>query len=184
VSRLGGAVLIAIAVGVVIAVVVIVIGIGSPGSDKSSHTSSVAGRSSISTASSATSTTSAATTSAAAQVVAQVNLTPPNAASKAAGIAEVLKEGATDGIAIVAQKMAPNTTKPPNAYAVWLYNSPTDAHLLGFVNPSVGASGRLSTAGGLPSNAAHYKDLIVTLETRASPKAPGPIILQGALKGV
>ena len=72
----------------------------------------------------------------------------PDRGSKAAGIAEVLKEGATDGIAIVAQNVTPNTTKPPNAYAVWLYNSPTDAHLLGFVNPGVGANGRLSTAGG------------------------------------
>ncbi len=185
VSRLGGAVLIAIAVVVVIAVVVIVAGIGSSSSDKRSRSSSVASRSSSSSASTTTTTTtSAATTSGAAQVVAQVNLTPPNPASKAAGIAEVLKEGATDGIAIVAQKMAPNTTKPPNAYAVWLYNSPVDAHLLGFVNPGVGASGALSTAGGLPSNAAHYKELIVTLETHASPKTPGPIILQGALKGV
>ena len=185
VSRLGGAVLIAIAVVVVIAVVVIVAGIGSSSSDKRSRTSSVASRSSSSSApTTTTTTTSAATTSGAAQVVAQVNMTPPNPASKAAGIAEVLKEGATNGIAIVAQKMAPNTTKPPNAYAVWLYNSPADAHLLGFVNPGVGASGALSTAGGLPSNAAHYRELIVTLETHASPKTPGPIILQGALKGV
>jgi hypothetical protein len=96
----------------------------------------------------------------------------------------VLKEGTTDGIAIVAQKVAPNTTKPANAYAVWLYNSPTDAHILGFVNPGVGSSGRLSTAGGLPTNASHYKELIVTLETSATPKTPGTIILQGALNGV
>jgi hypothetical protein len=116
-------------------------------------------------------------------VVAQINLTPPPSVknSKAAGIAEVLNEGSTDGVAIVAQHVPPNTTKPPNAYAVWLYNSPSDAKILGFVNPGVGKTGRLSTAGGLPTNASHYKHLIVTVETTASPKTPGTIVLQGDL---
>jgi hypothetical protein len=78
----------------------------------------------------------------------------------------------------------PNTTKPPNAYAVWLYNSASDAHFLGFVNPGVGTNGKLSTAGGLPANASHYKQLIVTVETIAHPKAPGTIILSGPLTGL
>jgi hypothetical protein len=193
VSRLGGAVLIGIAVIAVVAVVVIVVGLGSGTGHRSPGTTAVAGNSSqTTTATSSPATTSAAnpatststTASCSAQVVAQINLTPPNSTSKAVGIAEVLKEGATDGIAIVAQKVAPNTTKPPNAYAVWLYNSPADAYFLGFVNPGVGSNERLSTAGGLPSHAARYKDLVVTLETQASPKTPGTIILQGALKGL
>jgi hypothetical protein len=186
VSRLGGAVLIGIAVVVVIGVVIIVIiviGLGSFGSGHSSHTSSSVASVSSTPTTTTTTTTSSTTSSGSAQVVAQINLTPRNPASKAAGIAEVLKEGATDGIAIVAQKVAPNTSEPANAYAVWLYNSPADAYRLGFVNPGVGSSGRLSTAGGLPSNAARYRELIVTLETQASPKTPGTIILQGPLKG-
>ena len=179
---LGGAVIALIAVLVVL--VVVVLGSGGSTSHQSSHTSSVASASSTNPKTTAT-TTTASTSSGSAQVVAQINLAPPpNSASKAAGIAEVLKEGATDGIAIVAQKVAPNTTQPANAYAVWLYNSPTDAHILGFVNPGVSSTGRLSTAGGLPSNAAHFQQLIVTLETQASPKTPGTIILQGALKGL
>jgi hypothetical protein len=118
--------------------------------------------------------------------VAQINLSPPSSAkkSKIAGIAEVLNEGSSDGVAIVAQNVPPNKTKPPDAYAVWLYNSTKDAKLLGFVNPSVGKTGRLSTAGGLPSNAKHYKEIVVTLETTASPKQPGSIVLQGALTGL
>jgi hypothetical protein len=195
VSRLGGAVLIGIAVVVVAAVVFIVTQLGGSGPGQRSRTSSLAASSrstatgtattnASATTGTTTPTTSATTGAASAQVVAQINLTPPDPTSKAAGIAEVLKEGSTDGIAIVAQKVAPNATKPPNAYAVWLYNSPTDAHILGFVNPSVGSSGRLSTAGGLPSSAAHYKELIVTLETQPSPKTPGTIILRGAMKGL
>ncbi len=174
-SRFGGAVLLA---GAALVVVIVVIVLLSSGGTKKPGATTTKRASTPTTATTATSTTSGAT------VVAQINLLPTIHGSKAAGIAEVLREGATDGIAIVAQKMTPNTTHPPNAYAVWLYNSPTDAVRLGFVNPGVGANGRLSTAGALPANAAHFKDLIVTLETTSKPTTPGLIVLQGVLTGV
>ena len=187
-SRLGGTVLIAITVLIVAVIAIILLSSGSskpptPAASASSTTPSTPAAASSTTAGSGTTSASGSGTTPA-KVVAQINLTPTATGSKAAGIAEVLKEGATNGIAIVAQNVTPNTTKPPNAYAVWLYNSPTDAHLLGFVNPGVGANGRLSTAGGLPANAAHFKQLIVTLETKASPTTPGTIVLQGTLSGL
>jgi hypothetical protein len=175
-SRLGGLILIG---GVVVVVVVVALILLLSGG--SSHHSTVASQTS-STPNAAASTSSSTSTSA--RVVAQINLTPPKSGSKAAGIAEVLKEGANHGIAVVAQNVPPNSTKPPNAYAVWLYNSPTDSHILGFVNPGVGKDGRLSTAGGLPANASHFKQLVVTVESQANPKTPGTIILQGALTGL
>jgi hypothetical protein len=52
------------------------------------------------------------------------------------------------------------------------------------VNPGVGKNGRLETAGGLPSNAGRFKQLLVTLETTANPKSPGQIVLEGTLTGV
>ena len=67
-----------------------------------------------------------------------------------------------------------------DAYAVWLYNSPSDARILGFVNPSVGTNGRLQTAGGFPTNASHFHQLLITLETQSNPKTPGTIVLRGA----
>jgi hypothetical protein len=176
-SRLGGTVLIALTVLIVAVVAIILLSSGSSNPKPSAASSTPTPAASTTTSASGSGTTPA-------KVVAQINLTPAAAGSKAAGIAEVLKEGASNGIAIVGQNVTPNTTKPPNAYAVWLYNSATDAHLLGFVNPGVGANGRLSTAGALPANAAHYKQLIVTLETKASQKVPGKIILQGTLTGV
>jgi hypothetical protein len=179
-SRRGGLILIAVVVAVAVIVVLVLLLTGGKSSSNHSSSSSASASQSATTSSGSSSTTS----STAARVVAQINLTPPTAGSKAAGIAEVLKEGANNGIAIVAQNVTPNTTKPPNAYAVWLYNSPTDAKILGFVNPGVGKNGRLSTAGGLPTNASHFKQLIVTLETQASPKTPGTIILQGTLTGL
>lgn len=184
-SRLGGTVLIALTVVIVAAVAILLLSSGSSSNPKpSAAPSTPAPAASSTTAASGSGSTSASgSTTTPPKVIAQINLTSADAKSKSAGIAEVLREGANKGIAIVAQNVTPNTTKPPNAYAVWLYNSATDAHLLGFVNPGVGATGRLSTAGALPTNAAHYKQLIVTLETKASPTAPGKIILQGTLTG-
>ena len=185
-SRLGGAVVILVAVVAVAAVLFFVL----RGGHSKQHTASTpATTTAVAPASATTPTSSTPTTSTSAtsaKVVAQINLTPPSTdkKSKAAGIAEVLNEGTSDGIAIVAQNVPPNTTKPPNAYAVWLYNSQKDAKILGFVNPSVTKTGRLSTAGGLPTNASHYKELVVTVETTAAPKEPGSIILQGALTGL
>ena len=170
----------------VIVVLVLVVNSGSGGSGKPTAAARASSPSTASPAASRTTTagattTSSATSSAAAKVIAQINLTPTVAGSKAAGIAEVLREGTTDGVAIVAQHVTPNATRPANAYAVWLYNSSHSAVRLGFVNPGVTSSGKLSTAGGLPANAASYKELIVTLETTSNPSAPGPIILRGAL---
>lgn len=108
--------------------------------------------------------------------VAQVNLRSPTSSSTI-GVAEVLKKGNTTAIAIVAQGVPANTAH--NAYAMWLYNSASDAVRLGFVNPGVGRDGRLRTAGGLPADAARFRELLVTLETHANPSAPGPIVLEG-----
>ena len=175
-SRFGGAVLLTGAAAVVL---IVLIALLSSGGSSPKHTAT-----GTTHAKAPTTATTPATTSTAARVVAQINLLPPVRGGKAAGIAEILKQGATDGIAIVAQNVPPNSTHPPDAYAVWLYNSPSDAHILGFVNPGVGSNGRLSTAGGLPVNASRYRQLIITLETQANPHAPGRIILQGALTGL
>lgn len=185
-SRLGGTILIALTVVIVAAVVIILLSSGgskAPAPAASASSSSTPAPAPAPAAGSGTTSASGSGTTRA-KVVAQINLNPTAAGGKARGIAEILKQGTTDGIAIVAQNVTPNTAKPPNAYAVWLYNSPSDSRLLGFVNPGVGANGRLSTAGGLPANASHFKQLIVTFETKASPKTPGKIILQGALTGL
>jgi len=166
-SRRGGAILLGTAALAAIVVAIVLIATG--GSSK--HKTAKAPASST-TASSAT------------HVVAQINLAAAQPGSRAAGIAEVLRQGSNVGIAIVAQGVPANKQRPPNAYAVWLYNSPADSHILGFVNPGVGANGRLQTAGGLPANAGHYKQLLVTLETQANPRQPGATVLQGTLTGI
>jgi Sigma-70, region 4 len=180
-SRRGGALVLGLAAAAVIIAVVLIIVLGNGGSSHKTGTQAST-TPPTTTPASGTTTSGSTTSTTATKVLGQINLTPPDSSSKAAGIAEILKQGTTDGIAIVAQDIPPNSKH--DAYAVWLYSSPTDAKILGFVNPGVGKNGRLSTAGPLPTNAGQFRELIVTLETQAKPKQPGKIILQGQLTGL
>jgi hypothetical protein len=114
------------------------------------------------------------------KVVAKLNLYSPGSESRATGTVKVLKQGNGYRVAIVARDLTPNNRD--NAYAVWLYNSPRKAKLLGFVYPGVPRDGRLSTADALPSDARRYREIIITLEVSARPTRPGPIELQGRLR--
>ncbi len=185
-SRRGGALLLGVVAIIVVAVaVVLILNSGSSSSNSNSTSAGVTSASTTAAVSSApaTGTTSTSTTSTpSAQIIAQFNLAPPLTSSKAKGAAFVVRRGTATAIVIQGQSVPANTTH--DAYAVWLYNSPTDSHILGFVSPGVGSSGRLSTAGELPTNAAHFKQLLVTLETQKAPKQPGKIVLQGELTGV
>jgi hypothetical protein len=115
------------------------------------------------------------------KLVAQINLQRPTPipANKPAGIAAVYKDGTRRAITVTALGLAANKTG--NAYAVWLYKSPSQSKLLGFVNPAVGKNGRLGTAGVLPRDAGNYTHIAITLEDHASPRFSGKIVLQGTL---
>ena len=177
-SRRGGAVLLGLgAVAVVVAVVIVII--ASSGGSKKKTAAPTPSTPTSSAVASTPSTGTAGTGTTGAQLVAQVNLVSPGGGKKTAGVAQVIRQGANTGLVIVAQGVPPNTNH--DAYAVWLYNSPSDSHILGFVNPGVKPDGKLQTAGVLPANASHYKQLLVTLETQAKPTAPGRIVLEGAL---
>jgi hypothetical protein len=167
----------------VVLVVVLIVVLGGGGKSKPSPASSTPTTASTTptTASTTPTTATTPTTSTSGQVVAQVNLKPPSGGG-ARGIAEILRAGSTQGLYIVAQGLKPNSKT--NAYAVWLSNSPTDSHLLGFVNPAVGSNGELKTEGALPSNASRFGKLLITLETQAKPTTPGTTVLEGTLSGL
>ncbi len=162
----------------IIAIIVAVILITSSGSSPKT-TSTATGASASTTTAAQTTTSTSASSTATIKPLAQVTLTAPQAGSKTKGVAIVVRQGATTAIELAAQSVPPNTSH--DAYAVWLYNSSSDATLLGFVNPGVKSDGVLRTLGRLPANASHFKQLLVTRETQAKPHAPGTIVLQGAL---
>jgi outer membrane biosynthesis protein TonB len=177
-SRLGGAVLLGL--GAVIILAVVIFFIANSGSSSKHHSKSASTTvASTSTPTSTSTGTSSTPTSTTATPVAQINLVAPSGSKSTTGIAEILKRGATTAVAIVGQGIPANTKH--NAYAVWLYNSPSDCLRLGFVNPGVGKNGHLETAGGLPADASHYKEVLISLETTANPKSPGSIVLEGDL---
>jgi hypothetical protein len=167
-SRLGGAVVLGLGAALVLGVIAVLIFVVFAGSGtKHSRSHPTASHTSSSTTSTAT-----------AKPIAQVNLLPPASGSKATGIAQVVQVGSTRGIVLVAQNIPANKN---NFYAVWLYNSPSQYEIVGYVNPGVGANGQLQTTGPLPTDAAKYGQLVVALQTKAQPKPPGPIVLKGKL---
>lgn len=170
-SRRGGAIILGVVAVAIAAVVVILI---ATGGSSPKHPSSTASR--PPTTSTPASTTGTTTTP---KLVTQVNLVSPSGGKTTAGIAQVIREGSTLGVVILAQGVPANTSH--NAYAVWLFNSSGDSKLVGFVNQRVGSNGKLETEGPLPANASHYKQMLVTLETQSKPKAPGQIVLEGSL---
>lgn len=114
------------------------------------------------------------------KAIAQVNL---KGAGKSLAVAQILRSGTQTAIALVGQNIPPSTTK--DAYAVWLYSSPTKAKRLGYA-PPVTKSGRLQGVAPLPADAPTYKEVVVTREPAAgqaaSSKRPGQIVLRGPLK--
>jgi hypothetical protein len=167
-SRGGGGILLAVAAVVVVVVVVIIL-VNNGSSSPKKHPK---------TASTPTTNTTTTSSTSSEHVIAEIAL-HPTAGSKAAGLADIVTEGKVKGVVVEADHLTPNTTH--NAYAVWLSNPSGPSKLLGYVSPAVGKNGDLKTSGPLPTNAANYKEILVTLETTTNTTAPGPTVLAGTL---
>jgi hypothetical protein len=122
-------------------------------------------------------TQSASTASRASPPLSRIVLTAAGAQRKAAGSASLVRQ---EGELLLLMKAHGLTPNRHNDYAVWLFNGPTDARLLGFVAPAVGRNRRFSSGVSLPSNAFHFHSLIITLEASAEPTKPGQLVLRGA----
>jgi hypothetical protein len=185
-SRTGGIVLLCVVAAAAIAAIVIFVikpGGGPDHSGASDPSVRASGTSSASSGSSSHTTTS----SRSARIVGQIALAAPAGGTKVTGAALVLSQGSIKGLGIEAVHVPPNTTKPRTAYAVWLYNSPSDAQRLGYVDPPVSKNGKLDASAPLPGNAGRYKLLIITLQTQTASHVstkPGPVVLEGKLSDV
>ena len=165
-SRRAGALLLG-AIVVVIAVVVIVL--ASSGGSGGSHNAS-------STASTSTSGSATSANAGEPHIDKQLDLVASEPSSKAVGLGEVLSESNKLAFLLSAEHLPP--TGDGFFYAAWLYNSPSDARLLGRA-PSVSSNGQLQAVGALPSNAGDFHQILLTRETTAKPSHPGPIVLSG-----
>jgi Sigma-70, region 4 len=180
-SRRGGAILLS-TIGVLIVAVVVVV-IATSGGGKKNPANTTHGGSTTTLQSASTTVTTGTTSTAAvttAPPLAQLNLKSPTGAASTVGIALVVREDGVIGIVLAAQGLPPNTAH--NAYAVWLYNSPTSYRFVGFVPNLVGKSGKIDTGAKLKPGAAAYHHLLITLETKPHPSAPGETVLSGPFR--
>jgi hypothetical protein len=200
-SRRGGAIVLGGLATIAIVAVALIVGLGggshtntatnssAPSAPSGSTTASTtstgpAPAATTSTPSTAASTTSTSTSAKSGKATgephldATLTLTSPDPSSKAVGIIEVVSENNEHAFLVAAEHLPPTSGF---RYAAWLYNSPTDAFLLGR-GPTVGSNGLLKAAGGLPANAAHYGTIILTEEHSEQPRQPGQIVLSGAFK--
>jgi hypothetical protein len=166
-ARIRGALLLAAIVAAIVAVIVLLTG----GGGSSSNSAGSGGGET--TSSSATSTQKSQ-----AKEDKRITLTPPDASSKAVGVAEVLSEGNQYAFYLAAQHLAPSKGNG-FFYAVWLYNSPSSYEALSRA-PDVGASGNVQGGALLPKDAGKYHTMLLTRETASKPTKPGPVILRGA----
>ena len=125
------------------------------------------GKKADSTATQAANTTS---TQAQPQVRAQVNLTPPKdgPAKKALAIVQIVDVNGQQAINAVSQGLPTSNKKA--AYGIWVYNSPSQAKLIGGFDKTDN-KGHLVFQGALPKDVdiAAYKEILVTQETQRQP---------------
>jgi hypothetical protein len=169
VSRRGGALLIGgVVVAIAVAAVLVIVLTG--GDDKKGGDS----------ATNAANTTS---TQAQPQVRAQINLTPPKGApaKKALAIVQIVDVSGQAAINAVSEGLPTSNTKA--AYGIWVYNSPSQAKLIGGFDKK-DDKGHLVYQGAVPKDVdvASYKEVLVTLETSGNPTKPGTIYLRGAIQ--
>jgi hypothetical protein len=169
-SRLGGLLLIVAGIIVVAGVVLALTGVLGGGDDKGSASTTA-------TQAASTSTTASDAT---ADVVAQVNLTPPGGGNKPLGVANIVEQSGKRAIAVVGQDLPAS-----GHYVLWLRNG-DKVKFLGFfpVVSSKGTNkGRLQGLVAAPDDLNSYKEMLVSREPSSTPKQPTSIILQGSLTG-
>ena len=162
---------------IVVVIVVVVVVLVSGGGGKSSTPPTTAASTPTTTTGSGSGTSSTSTTSTTKpKLDSTIRLSSPEPSTKAVGVAYVLSDGSRRAFYITAQGLPPSSGF---FYAVWLYNSPSNAEPLGRAS-SVSSNGEMKGGNPLPSNAGDYAKLIVTRETNTHPSQPGPTVLSGA----
>jgi hypothetical protein len=107
--------------------------------------------------------------------------------SKAVGVMRLIRRDNGDvQFAIAAENVPPNENR--EVYAVWFTRAGGKPRRLGFTQAPVGENGILTTGGPQPGDEdqfpkwfATYDKVLITRETDAKAKTPGPTVLEGTL---
>jgi hypothetical protein len=159
---------------ILVVIVVVLVIVSSGGGKASTPTTTAAATTTATTGTGASSTSTTSSTKP--KLDSTIRLSSPEPSVNAAGVAYVLSDGSRRAFYVTAQGLPPSSGF---FYAVWLYNSPSDAEPLGRAS-NVSSDGRMEGGNPLPSNAGDFAKFIVTRETSTHPKEPGPTVLSGA----
>lgn len=166
-SKIGGALLLAAIVGLVVVAIVTLTG----GDDGSAGNEAAA-------TSPTTAPTTAQQPSTAPVPRAQINLRAVDGGT-AKGYAVLVTQGNTAGFVIFGEGFQPSGQQ---LYGVWLVNGSRSLPL-GF--RPVGRNGRFAANAPVPTNAAQFRDMVITRENvrsgQRTPPRPGQVVLRGAL---
>ena len=97
----------------------------------------------------------------------------------------MLRQGSLRGLGIEAEHVPPTPAKSRTTYAVWLYNSPSDATRLGYFSKGVNKKGALGSTAELPAKAAHLQVPDHHRPNRQQGEQhAGRVLLQGSLSDI
>jgi hypothetical protein len=171
-SKLGGAILIGVVVIAIAALIVFIVGSGGDDNEPAASTQTP----------DATATPTPTAAANGNDIVLQAT-----DGSQAAGIMRLIPgNGGKVQFALAAQNVPANKNR--EVYAVWFTRKGVKPIRLGFAQAQVGNDGVLTTAGPqkgdekkFPRWFATYDKVLVTRETSATAKQPGPSVLEGTL---
>lgn len=109
----------------------------------------------------------------------QATLKPPSSASKARGIALVLRQGGQLGLYLDARRMSGAPAR--SGHALWFLNRRGKARFMGFI-PARVRSGRLRSFSRVSTRLSRPHRMLLTLERAQIPRRPGRIILRGSFR--
>jgi hypothetical protein len=116
------------------------------------------------------------------QVIAQVNLRPPQGSPspKALGVVQILRVNRQQAINAVFDGL-PKPAGKNVGYGIWLWSSPQRRKWLGFLS-TADEQGRLVAQGRFDEDITAYRELLLTRESRRDPPSPGTIYLRGRVQ--
>jgi hypothetical protein len=116
------------------------------------------------------------------RIVLQGKLSPPRGSdSKSSGETAIINYQKANAFKLLIAGKDLEPAPEGSAYAVWLYNSPTQLLFIGFPKATVNDKGTLEVVADLTPQTPTFEQVLVTLERVPKPTKPGRIVLSAKI---